>query len=143
MDRSAATKLSRGIGKVGYSGLYDEKYRYLLTRVNLILDRGLDNWMIKICWLNHDHEDHLNGVDPDTTHHNGKNGHSPTFNHVKDQPLPSPALVDIRISDATASRTASPAPGTPTPAPHIHIGAIDNSLAFPWKHPDEWRSFPL
>ena len=25
----------------------------------------------------------------------------------------------------------------------IKIGAIDSGLAFPWKHPDEWRSFPL
>ncbi|KAL6940223.1 hypothetical protein ACO0QE_004119 [Hanseniaspora vineae] len=24
----------------------------------------------------------------------------------------------------------------------IKIAAIDNALAFPWKHPDEWRSFP-
>lgn len=27
-------------------------------------------------------------------------------------------------------------------APHIHIAAIDNGLAFPSKHPDEWRSYP-
>ena len=27
--------------------------------------------------------------------------------------------------------------------PIIKIGAIDSGLAFPWKHPDEWRSFPL
>ncbi|KAJ1963842.1 Phosphatidylinositol 4-kinase [Dispira parvispora] len=26
--------------------------------------------------------------------------------------------------------------------PHFHIGAIDNGLAFPFKHPDEWRSYP-
>ncbi|EGW35303.1 uncharacterized protein SPAPADRAFT_146401 [Spathaspora passalidarum NRRL Y-27907] len=27
--------------------------------------------------------------------------------------------------------------------PKIKIGAIDSGLAFPWKHPDEWRSFPF
>ncbi|CAX44823.1 PI4-kinase, putative [Candida dubliniensis CD36] len=27
--------------------------------------------------------------------------------------------------------------------PIIKIGAIDSGLAFPWKHPDEWRSFPF
>lgn len=27
--------------------------------------------------------------------------------------------------------------------PVIRIGAIDSGLAFPWKHPDEWRSFPF
>lgn len=26
--------------------------------------------------------------------------------------------------------------------PILKIGAIDSGLAFPWKHPDEWRSFP-
>ncbi|KAJ1673533.1 Phosphatidylinositol 4-kinase, partial [Spiromyces aspiralis] len=25
---------------------------------------------------------------------------------------------------------------------HVHIAAIDNGLAFPFKHPDEWRSYP-
>lgn len=27
--------------------------------------------------------------------------------------------------------------------PHLKVGAIDSGLAFPWKHPDEWRSFPF
>lgn len=26
--------------------------------------------------------------------------------------------------------------------PKIKIGAIDSGLSFPWKHPNEWRSFP-
>ncbi|CAH6718858.1 phosphatidylinositol 4-kinase Lsb6p [[Candida] jaroonii] len=26
--------------------------------------------------------------------------------------------------------------------PFLKIGAIDSGLAFPWKHPNEWRSFP-
>lgn len=110
------------------------------------IDRGLDNWMIKICWHNHDDDAHVNGVDSGTPNLNGKNGHnhSPTTKPVSDQPLSSPSLVDLRTSDTLISRTASPHPSTPTTAaPHIHIGAIDNSLAFPWKHPDEWRSFPL
>ncbi|AET40725.1 1-phosphatidylinositol 4-kinase LSB6 Ecym_6349 [Eremothecium cymbalariae DBVPG len=24
----------------------------------------------------------------------------------------------------------------------VHVAAIDNGLSFPWKHPDEWRSYP-
>lgn len=27
--------------------------------------------------------------------------------------------------------------------PYLKIGAIDSGLAFPWKHPDGWRSFPF
>ncbi|KAJ1924809.1 Phosphatidylinositol 4-kinase [Tieghemiomyces parasiticus] len=26
--------------------------------------------------------------------------------------------------------------------PHLHLAAIDNGLAFPFKHPDQWRSYP-
>lgn len=48
-------------------------------------DRGLDNWMIKLEWLQ-------------TA--NGK-------------------------------------------TPHLKVGAIDSGLSFPWKHPDEWRSYPF
>ena len=114
-------------------------------------DRGLDNWMIKICWHNHtdgDEHAHLTGTsesDIPTVTVNGKATQFPRDKAVVDQPLASPALVDLRTSETlSASRTGSPRPGTPNRGtPHIHIGAIDNSLAFPWKHPDEWRSFPL
>jgi hypothetical protein len=99
--------------------------------------------MIKVCWHNHDDDDttHVDG----SAETNGKTKDSPQTKPVTDQPMPSPALVDLRTSEQSAgSGIASPQPGTPNSnAPHIHIGAIDNSLAFPWKHPDEWRSFPL
>lgn len=26
--------------------------------------------------------------------------------------------------------------------PHVQIAAIDNGLAFPFKHPDQWRTYP-
>lgn len=29
-----------------------------------------------------------------------------------------------------------------SPAPEIRIAAIDNGLAFPFKHPDSWRAYP-
>lgn len=32
---------------------------------------------------------------------------------------------------------------TKTLRPVLKIGAIDSGLAFPWKHPDEWRLFPF
>ena len=53
-------------------------------------DRGLDNWMIKLEWI-----------------------------EIKRKQL------------------------TKIMKPIIKIGAIDSGLAFPWKHPDEWRSFPF
>ena len=30
----------------------------------------------------------------------------------------------------------------PTMDPVISVAAIDNGLAFPFKHPDEWRAYP-
>ncbi|CAK9682799.1 unnamed protein product [Candida parapsilosis] len=33
--------------------------------------------------------------------------------------------------------------GTQTMRPFLKVGAIDSGLAFPWKHPNEWRSFPF
>lgn len=53
-------------------------------------DRGLDNWMINIQW--------------------------------------------IEVGRGKSLRKLTPI---------IKIGAIDSGLAFPWKHPDEWRSFPF
>jgi len=37
---------------------------------------------------------------------------------------------------------ASTSSGVPQD-PKITVGAIDNSLSWPWKHPDAWRSFPF
>src|SRR5579859_429697 len=104
--------------------------------------------MIKICWHAHDENDHshVNGTSvPGTPTVDAKDGRSPRPKPIVSQPLASPSLVELRNSEpSNPSRTGTPRPATPTtPAPHIHIGAIDNSLAFPWKHPDEWRSFPL
>lgn len=31
---------------------------------------------------------------------------------------------------------------TPQRQPIVQVAAIDNGLAFPWKHPDRWRSYP-
>lgn len=106
--------------------------------------------MIKICF--HDHENgnsepQVIGLGSGSPTPNGRNSQadrSPSMKPVSEQPLPVPTLLDNRISDVSIPGIATPQPSTPNNAsPHIHIGAIDNSLAFPWKHPDEWRSFPL
>ncbi|KAG5358815.1 Phosphatidylinositol 4-kinase type 2-beta [Yarrowia sp. E02] len=71
-------------------------------------DRGLDNWMIKLEW-----------VDAATAHH-------------QYHPQGSP------------SRGATPhSSHSPPKVPRLKIGAIDSGLSWPWKHPDEWRSYPF
>ncbi|RYP73708.1 hypothetical protein DL771_003421 [Monosporascus sp. 5C6A] len=107
-------------------------------------DRGLDNWMIKVDWEtqevsiaseppqlnmdigggNDDEEDDgqpARPVDPSWT----KSARSTQPNPYRAQ-KPMDANGSVRARD-----------------PKISIGAIDNSLSWPWKHPDAWRSFPF
>lgn len=67
-------------------------------------DRGLDNWMIHIDWV----EEELPAEEP---------------------------LIETDQTTAPPRRTRK--------VPKLKIGAIDSGLAFPWKHPDEWRSYPF
>lgn len=96
-------------------------------------DRGLDNWMIKVDY------------------------NSQEVSIVADRPMmttgsdlrPNRRLEEQHLSAQDSPHTYKPqAPmssnGTAEEeAPSITIGAIDNSLSWPWKHPDAWRSFPF
>ena len=114
-------------------------------------DRGLDNWMIRV---DYDTQDvsvasrPLNmKLDPSA---------QPTAAAAAAAATPPPAPADPASLVDGSKRTASPIyrvqepmvatsrPNTPSQSrATIRIGAIDNSLAFPWKHPDQWRSFPF
>ncbi|KAA8573935.1 hypothetical protein EYC84_005477 [Monilinia fructicola] len=103
-------------------------------------DRGLDNWMIKIDWENQ-------GVsivsDPPQMKTNSGSEQSPrvisTSDNISMSHLPAYPYRSQEPMEAT-SRSATP---SGIAAPTISIGAIDNSLSWPWKHPDAWRSFSL
>ncbi|KAI9095117.1 phosphatidylinositol 3 and 4-kinase-domain-containing protein [Phlyctochytrium arcticum] len=46
-------------------------------------------------------------------------------------------------AEKAKQRSATPTPDEdPEEDPIIQVAAIDNGLAFPWKHPDRWRSYP-
>ncbi|OTA58481.1 phosphatidylinositol 3-/4-kinase, catalytic [Hypoxylon sp. EC38] len=100
-------------------------------------DRGLDNWMVKVDWdagavsiasdppqLNMDipEEEELPPRPVDLTNNRSKSR------------SPNPYKTQKPMSTAATSKV---------PDPKISIGAIDNSLSWPWKHPDAWRSFPF
>lgn len=99
-------------------------------------DRGLDNWMIKVDWEAQDvsvvsEPAHLNMEPPE-----------PDLE-------PGPRPVDLSQRGPPQTRASYPyrvqrpmdasTPVSSTPDPRISIGAIDNSLSWPWKHPDAWR----
>lgn len=97
-------------------------------------DRGLDNWMVKVDWeagrvALASEPVHLN-MEPPTE----ANGARP----IDVSRMPPPATrashpyKSQKPMDASSQRTAGN-------QPKISIGAIDNSLSWPWKHPDAWR----
>ncbi|KAL2872832.1 SNF2 family N-terminal domain-containing protein [Aspergillus lucknowensis] len=107
-------------------------------------DRGLDNWMIKIDWKTEevsivaeppkknepeqDDDDHLVPPRPVSV--------------TSDQPVAPSYPYRRHEAMVAVSRTGTPL-NSQEPQATIHIGAIDNSLSWPWKHPDAWRSFPF
>ncbi|KAK0927173.1 Phosphatidylinositol 4-kinase LSB6 [Friedmanniomyces endolithicus] len=88
-------------------------------------DRGTDNWMIRI----------------DTSKQEAQ--------LVMDPPKPNGYPAESADADGYPRREdlmTTSAPSNPTTRenhPTIHLGAIDNSLSWPWKHPDAWRSYPF
>ncbi|KAI9830943.1 MAG: hypothetical protein M1819_005326 [Sarea resinae] len=104
-------------------------------------DRGLDNWMIKVDWHSQEvsivsEPPHLNGKADDETppaRPVPKNGDGVA---VSD-------LYPYKRQDPMEAFSGSATPSGGNGGPTISIGAIDNSLSWPWKHPDAWRSFPF
>jgi hypothetical protein len=103
-------------------------------------DRGLDNWMIKIDWKTEevsiiadppkpnehqqDDDDHL--VPPRPVSVNSDKPTSPSYPYRRHETM------------VAVSRTGTPL-NSSEPQASIQIGAIDNSLSWPWKHPDAVR----
>ncbi|KND93020.1 Phosphatidylinositol 4-kinase lsb6 [Tolypocladium ophioglossoides CBS 100239] len=101
-------------------------------------DRGLDNWMVKVDWeagtvslasqpvhMNMEPPSEENGPRPVDLSQVPPSATRASYPYKTQKPM-----------DATSSRPTGN-------QPEISIGAIDNSLSWPWKHPDAWRSFPF
>ena len=114
-------------------------------------DRGLDNWMIKVDWetqavsivseppqLNMDVGANGGG----TTDGDGEGGENGGADPPA-RPVDPATRRKGRAANPYRSQKPMDANGSArTPAradPKISIGAIDNSLSWPWKHPDAWR----
>ncbi|CAO3640068.1 unnamed protein product [Cunninghamella blakesleeana] len=88
-------------------------------------DRGLDNWMVKYCEgdAKLGSRTSNSSIDSNSKHTQNETSNSSNNNNNNNN-----------------NKTSTCQHGKNTP--HIHIAAIDNGLAFPFKHPDEWRSYP-
>ncbi|KAI1322992.1 hypothetical protein F5Y16DRAFT_21294 [Xylariaceae sp. FL0255] len=103
-------------------------------------DRGLDNWMVKVDWETQ--QVSIASEPPQL--------HMDLMDDEQREPAPRP--VDVAQQRQSSRSPAHPykiqkpmnaADSSDGPHPTISIGAIDNSLSWPWKHPDAWRSFPF
>jgi len=97
-------------------------------------DRGLDNWMIKVNYdtgeVSVTSEPVIMNLDVPSSAPGSKSA---------SRPGSADPVYRVQEPMSTSSRSGTPLQS----ASNIKIGAIDNSLAFPWKHPDQWRSFPF
>ncbi|KAK0939190.1 Phosphatidylinositol 4-kinase LSB6 [Friedmanniomyces endolithicus] len=88
-------------------------------------DRGTDNWMIRIDTSKQEAQ-----LVMDSPKHNGHPAESVDADGY-------PRRDDLMTASTPPTRERQPT------HPTIHLGAIDNSLSWPWKHPDAWRSYPF
>ncbi len=139
--------LAPGPGNFVWTESLKESFREELEKLVILdyimrnTDRGLDNWMIRVDWPSQQ----VSLVS------------EPPRLNMDEQPIPEeegPRPVDLtqrKPADDRASypyRTQKPMNASSPPAganldPAITIGAIDNSLSWPWKHPDAWRRYVL
>ncbi|PIC18256.1 hypothetical protein B9Z55_024214 [Caenorhabditis nigoni] len=105
-------------------------------------DRGSDNWLIKYV---------LADVIDRAPVHNNEVPCDPA--NAKPQVPGDEKLIDLVDSETIPdAQFGSPDLHDPAPAevewadvsiPTVDVAAIDNGLAFPFKHPDEWRAYPF
>lgn len=101
-------------------------------------DRGLDNWMIRVDW-----ETQAVSIASEPPQLNMDVGEE------DDEPAPRPVNLEARNIRTGSHNSRSDAYKAQKPMnasqrgkyqdPRMTIGAIDNSLSWPWKHPDAWR----
>lgn len=98
-------------------------------------DRGLDNWMIKIDWKS---EEVSIVAEPPKAESSDSELHTPAPRPVSVSPQRQESNTSrpYRRYEAMESRSSTPMEGKEARGQTIKIGAIDNSLSWPWKHPD-------
>lgn len=107
----------------------------ILDYLMLNTDRGLDNFMIKSCDIDHEKAP----VDPPPV--NASHVDTPQMSEIR---KPTNGVVVPPTATPSMSALGTKTSGASTPnrrKSHIHIAAIDNSLSFPHEHPRGWRTF--
>lgn len=95
-------------------------------------DRGLDNWMIRI-----DQKTQEASIVAEPPQMDVEVDEDPESSSYTRQSMSEMDPYGRREPMTATSRSNTPMPKGPTPS--VSIGAIDNSLSWPWKHPDAVR----
>lgn len=94
-------------------------------------DRGMDNWLVNVAWVRESIAKHeIDG-----------RGDSPRQAEVAETFEDARYEANVRGENVDNVIALMP-PTTQGRRPVVKIAAIDNGLAFPFKHPDKWRSYP-
>lgn len=146
-ETSEATKDASGPPRFIWTEHIKQSFREELEKLVILdyimrnTDRGLDNWMIKVDWefgkvsvasdpvrLNMkisegDGDDEDGRPRPVQAEQMSRSATTASYPYRRQRPM-----------DVSSSKT-------PSQEPTISVGAIDNSLSWPWKHPDAWRRY--
>ena len=104
-------------------------------------DRGLDNWMIRV-----DEAKQEVSIAAEPPQMNGHLVERPTSMfrpNSEGNSKPSTSPYKRQEAMSAASRSETPSNPDPGKGASISIGAIDNSLSWPWKHPDAVSKCPI
>jgi hypothetical protein len=100
-------------------------------------DRGLDNWMVKVDW-----ETNTVSLAADPIQINMEPVTEEDEEDINVRPIdasempPQPTRASYPYKRQNPMKASSPRRKN---EPNMSLGAIDNSLSWPWKHPDAWR----
>ena len=97
-------------------------------------DRGLDNWMIRV--NEETQEVSIVSEPPKMNGHTGEQATVPIKNVENGSKKASTSPYKRQEAMSATSRSGTPAQSDDDQNQTISVGAIDNSLSWPWKHPD-------
>ncbi|KAI4190656.1 MAG: hypothetical protein L6R41_000667 [Letrouitia leprolyta] len=133
-------------GRFAWTETLQQSFREELEKLVILdyimrnTDRGLDNWMIRV----DSQSQEVSIVSEPPKLNGGTNARPvPTYTGVDDTTPTRSSSSPYKRQESMHASSRSRTPSDIIKAPAISIGAIDNSLSWPWKHPDAWRSFPF
>ncbi|KAI0206332.1 phosphatidylinositol 3 and 4-kinase-domain-containing protein [Astrocystis sublimbata] len=145
-EQAAAEQLPLGPDNFMWTESLKQSFREELEKLVILdyimrnTDRGLDNWMVKVDWetqavsiASEPPQLHMDSVDEEED----AEGPRPVDLTQRTQPT------SARSHPYRVQKPMNAGDSAKVPNPNISLGAIDNSLSWPWKHPDAWRSFPF